>query len=134
MEHLSKRELKALFWTANGRYPDEIAILMQISRKRVNNILYEIRQKLKAHTTAHAVAIAIHRGYIKLCEIYDTGNPPTHSEWFKNAARFLSLILLITAVSGNSDELIRVSRIRTTRVRTTRTRNGRNKDIELVSI
>lgn len=123
MEHLSERELEALFWTANGRQPDEIATLMSISRKRVNNILYEIRQKLQAHTTAHAVAVALHRGYIKQYEIYDVGNPPTHAQWFKNAARFLSLALLIASVGGDPDELIRSNRIR----------NRKKENIELIS-
>lgn len=116
MEKLTDRELEALFWTANGRQPDEIATIMVISRKRVNNMLYDIRQSLQAHTTAHAVSIALQRGYLSLDEIYDPGNPPTKEQWFKNAARFMVFALLVVtahiAVSTGADPIARNLRTR----------------------
>lgn len=116
MEKLTERELEALFWTANGRHPDEIAMIMAISRKRVNNMLYDIRQSLQAHTTAHAVSIALQRGYLSLDEIYDPGNPPTKEQWFKNAARFMVFALLVVTVqiatNVSSDPIARNLRTR----------------------
>ncbi len=101
------REIEALFWMANGKEPSEIAIIMGISSKRVNNIMYDVRSKLNAHTTSHAVAIGIKRGYITPDQIYDEDNCPDTQEWYKSVSKFLVVTLLIMCSAVHQDSQLR---------------------------
>ena len=86
---LTRREREVMFWLANGREPAEIALILQVSKKRVNNVMYDTRQKLKAHTTAHAIAICLLRGYLSPCHIYDPDNAPNIAAWRCSVSEFL---------------------------------------------
>jgi DNA-binding CsgD family transcriptional regulator len=59
---LNKRESEVLQWVAAGKTADEIAVILGISRRTAEWHIQNIRQKLSAGNTAHAVAIAIRRG------------------------------------------------------------------------
>jgi len=59
---LNKRESEVLRWVAAGKTANEIAIILAISPRTAEWHIQNIRQKLDAGNTAHAVAIAIKRG------------------------------------------------------------------------
>jgi len=59
---LNKRESEVLQGIATGKTADEIAIILAISRRTAEWHIQNIRQKLDAGNTAHAVAIAMQRG------------------------------------------------------------------------
>lgn len=61
---LSAREREVLEWTAAGRRQIEIAAILGLSERTVENHLRRIRQRLGVTTTAQAISIAIHRGEI----------------------------------------------------------------------
>jgi len=103
MEQLTNRELEVLFWIANGRHPDEVSMLIGVSRKRVNNVLYEVRNKLEVHTTAHAVAVTMKRGYLTLEHIYDTQNPPEKSKWLDTIAKLLAVMVFLSGLWVNQE-------------------------------
>lgn len=59
MKELTKRERTVLSWASHGLTENEIADRCDVSHSTIKNHLTNIRQKLNAENTAHAVAIAI---------------------------------------------------------------------------
>lgn len=111
---LTDREVEVVFWVANGKEPSEIAVILGISRQRVNNVLYEVRGKLQAQTTAHAVAIALRREYIKLDQIYDGDNDKDNRLWYQRVSKFLIVLVLMASSIPFNDKSVRF-RVRTRR-------------------
>ncbi len=62
---ITKREIEALEWTAEGKTVEDIAILMRISHETVKAHLDSARFKLGALTRVHAVTKAIRAGLIR---------------------------------------------------------------------
>ena len=63
---LSLRELDVLDLVASGYSDKEIAARIGVSAATVNTHLRHVYAKLHAHNRAHAVAIAVRRGFLKL--------------------------------------------------------------------
>lgn len=61
---LTVREREVLRWTAAGRRQSEIAAIMQLSERTVENHLRNARRRLAATTTAHMVTLTIGCGEI----------------------------------------------------------------------
>ena len=59
---LSAREREVLSWTAIGRRQADIAAMLGLSERTVENHLRRIRQRLGAATTAQAIGVAIRTG------------------------------------------------------------------------
>lgn len=59
---LSAREREVLSWTAIGRRQADIAAMLGLSERTVENHLRRIRQRLGAATTAQAIGVAIRLG------------------------------------------------------------------------
>ncbi len=62
---ITKREIEALEWSAEGKTLDDIAILMRISAETVKSHLDSARFKLQAVNRVHAVTKAIRAGLIR---------------------------------------------------------------------
>jgi LuxR family quorum-sensing system transcriptional regulator SinR len=62
---ITKREIEALEWSAEGKSPADIAILMRISVETVKAHLDSARFKLQALNRVHAVTKAIRAGLIQ---------------------------------------------------------------------
>lgn len=61
---LSGREREVLAWIAAGRRQTEVAAILGISERTVENHLRRVRQRLGVTTTAQAISIAIRRSEI----------------------------------------------------------------------
>ena len=61
---ITKREIEALQWSAEGRTTEDIGILMSISTETAKAHLDSVRYKLQALNRVHAVAKAIRAGLI----------------------------------------------------------------------
>ncbi|MDT0226461.1 autoinducer binding domain-containing protein [Serratia marcescens] len=61
---LAAREREVLSWTAIGRRQADIAAMLGLSERTVENHLRRIRQRLGAATTAQAISVAIRLGEI----------------------------------------------------------------------
>ena len=61
---LSDRERECLFWVAEGKTTDEIAIILAVSANTVNSYLTHAIQKLSASNRAMAIATAIRNGIL----------------------------------------------------------------------
>lgn len=111
MNQLTEREHEVLFWLANGKQPEEIATILQISRKRVNNVMYEARTKLNAKSTAHAIALCMARNYIKPLQIFDEDRLDATERWYSAVQRFMCVFLCIChIVAPGHDQARRVRR------------------------
>lgn len=62
---ITKREIEALKWSAEGKYVEDIAILMRISAETVKAHLDSARYKLQALNRVHAVTKALRAGLIR---------------------------------------------------------------------
>jgi LuxR family transcriptional regulator, quorum-sensing system regulator BjaR1 len=63
---LTSRESEVLFWVANGKSTAEIASILNIARRTVDEHVQTSIRKLGADNRTHAVVIAIRDGIIKL--------------------------------------------------------------------
>lgn len=61
---LTEREREVLAWTAAGRRQVEIAAILGLSERTIENHLRRIRKRLGVTTTAQAIQVAIHNGEI----------------------------------------------------------------------
>lgn len=61
---LTEKQLTALTWIAGGATGGATATAMGISLTAVNGLLYQVRLRLGAENTTHAVALAYQRGYL----------------------------------------------------------------------
>lgn len=65
---LTKRETEILNQIANGKSNKQIAGLLEISEQTIKNHISSILRKLNANDRAHAVVLAIKRGWISVTE------------------------------------------------------------------
>ncbi len=63
---LTSRETQVLNHIADGKSNKQIAYILQISELTIKNHVSNILRKLKANDRAHAVALAIHYGWISV--------------------------------------------------------------------
>jgi DNA-binding CsgD family transcriptional regulator len=63
---LTSRESEVLFWVANGKSTAEIASILNIAKRTVDEHVQTSIRKLDAANRTQAVAIAIRDGIIKL--------------------------------------------------------------------
>jgi DNA-binding CsgD family transcriptional regulator len=63
---LTHREIEVLAHIAQGMTAAEIATLLGITKRTVDAHMQSIREELNASNTAHAVAVAVTLGLIKL--------------------------------------------------------------------
>jgi two-component system response regulator DegU len=61
---LTKRETQILTYIAEGNSNKEIAHILEISEQTIKNHVSAILRKLNANDRAHAVALALHSGWI----------------------------------------------------------------------
>ena len=61
---LTKRETEILTYVAEGNSNKEIARILSISEQTIKNHVSAILRKLNANDRAHAVTLALHRGWI----------------------------------------------------------------------
>ncbi len=64
MAHLSKRETEVLHYVAEGKTNWEIAKILNLSEHSIKEYLHNTALKLNSTNRAHAVSLAIQRGYI----------------------------------------------------------------------
>lgn len=62
MPRLSEREMEVIRWVASGRRQADIALLLGLSERTVENHLRRIRQRLGAASTAQAVHLMLRAG------------------------------------------------------------------------
>lgn len=65
MPHLSGRELEVIRWIASGRRQADVALLLGLSERTVENHLRRIRNRLGAASTAQAVHLMVRAGALK---------------------------------------------------------------------
>jgi DNA-binding CsgD family transcriptional regulator len=56
---LTERELECLYWIAEGKTSDEIAVIIGISRNTINNYITSIMRKTSTRTRSEAIAFAV---------------------------------------------------------------------------
>jgi DNA-binding CsgD family transcriptional regulator len=61
---LSERELEVLTWVQAGKTNQEIGLILSISEFTVKNHMKRIYTKLNAGNRAHAIAKAVHNGFL----------------------------------------------------------------------
>jgi len=61
---LTNRETQILTYIAEGNSNKEIAHILEISEQTIKNHVSAILRKLNANDRAHAVALALHSGWI----------------------------------------------------------------------
>ncbi|MGN6766037.1 MAG: helix-turn-helix transcriptional regulator [Rhizobiaceae bacterium] len=61
---LSERERECLFWVAEGKTTDDVALIVGVSANTANRYIAQAIRKLAAPNRAKAVAIAIRRGIL----------------------------------------------------------------------
>jgi DNA-binding CsgD family transcriptional regulator len=61
---LSERERECLFWVAEGKTTDDVALIVGVSANTANRYIAHAIRKLSAANRAKAVAIAIRRGIL----------------------------------------------------------------------
>ncbi len=63
-DELTPREREVLTWVARGKAAREIAVILGITKRTVDEHMATIRRKLHAASGAQAVAIAVRNGLI----------------------------------------------------------------------
>ena len=66
VSHLTSRESEVLLWVANGKAAWEIAEILDIAKRTVDEHVQTAVRKLGATNRPHAVALALRDGLIKL--------------------------------------------------------------------
>jgi LuxR family quorum sensing-dependent transcriptional regulator len=66
MPRLSEREMEVIRWVASGRRQADIALLLGLSERTVENHLRRIRQRLGAASTAQAVHLMLRAGDLEV--------------------------------------------------------------------
>lgn len=62
--HLTSREREVVRWLASGQKQSDVALLMGLSERTVENHLRRIRKRLGARTTAQAILMAARAGVV----------------------------------------------------------------------
>lgn len=66
---LSVRERECLTWLSRGKMINEIAIIMNVTERTLNQFIFNFKKKLNASTIPHAVTLAIGLGEIEIIKI-----------------------------------------------------------------
>lgn len=61
---LTERELECLFWIAEGKTSDEIAVILGISRNTINNYITSVMRKTATKTRSEAIAYAVRNNMV----------------------------------------------------------------------
>jgi DNA-binding CsgD family transcriptional regulator len=61
---LTDRELECLFWIAEGKTSDEIAMILGISRNTINNYITSVMRKTATKTRSEAIALAVRNNLV----------------------------------------------------------------------
>lgn len=61
---LTERELECLFWIAEGKTSDEIAVILGISRNTINNYITSVMRKTATKTRSEAIAYAVRNNLV----------------------------------------------------------------------
>lgn len=62
--HLTPQELKCLYWSAQGKTIDEVAMILNISKHTAKNYLSNVKTKLNVFKMATAIYQATKMGLI----------------------------------------------------------------------
>ncbi len=65
IQHLSDRELQVMRWVASGRRQADIALMLGLSERTIENHLRRIRKRLGATSTAQAMHIIVRAGSLE---------------------------------------------------------------------
>ena len=61
---LTERELECLYWIAEGKTSDEIAMILGISRNTINNYITSVMRKTATKTRSEAIAFAVRHNLV----------------------------------------------------------------------
>lgn len=61
---LTEREVECLFWIAEGKTSDEIAMILGISRNTINNYITSVMRKTATKTRSEAIAYAVRNNLV----------------------------------------------------------------------
>jgi DNA-binding CsgD family transcriptional regulator len=61
---LTEREIECLYWIAEGKTSDEIAVILGISRNTINNYITSVMRKTATRTRSEAIAWAVRNGLV----------------------------------------------------------------------
>ncbi|MBZ7920416.1 LuxR C-terminal-related transcriptional regulator [Ensifer adhaerens] len=61
---LTERELECLFWIAEGKTSEEIAVILGISRNTINNYITSVMRKTATRTRSEAIAYAVRNNLV----------------------------------------------------------------------
>lgn len=61
---LTDRELECLFWIAEGKTSDEMAMILGISRNTINNYITSVMRKTATKTRSEAIAYAVRNNLV----------------------------------------------------------------------
>jgi DNA-binding CsgD family transcriptional regulator len=61
---LTDRELECLYWIAEGKTSDEIAMILGISRNTINNYITSVMRKTATKTRSEAIALAVRNNLV----------------------------------------------------------------------
>ncbi|MBP1870857.1 DNA-binding CsgD family transcriptional regulator [Ensifer adhaerens] len=61
---LTDRELECLFWIAEGKTSEEIAVILGISRNTINNYITSVMRKTATRTRSEAIAYAVRNNLV----------------------------------------------------------------------
>lgn len=61
---LTERELECLFWIAEGKTSDEIALILGISRNTINNYITSVMRKTATKTRSEAIAYVVRNNLV----------------------------------------------------------------------
>jgi DNA-binding CsgD family transcriptional regulator len=61
---LTDREIECLYWIAEGKTSDEIAVILGISRNTINNYITSVMRKTATKTRSEAIAWAVRNGLV----------------------------------------------------------------------
>lgn len=61
---LTEREIECLFWIAEGKTSDEVAVILGISRNTINNYITSVMRKTATRTRSEAIAHAVRHNLV----------------------------------------------------------------------
>ncbi len=61
---LTERELECLYWIAEGKTSEEIALILGISRNTINNYITSVMRKTATKTRSEAIAYAVRNNLV----------------------------------------------------------------------
>ncbi len=64
LQELTERELECLYWIAEGKTSDEIAVILGISRNTINNYITSVMRKTATRNRSEAIAFAVRHNLV----------------------------------------------------------------------